>query len=56
MCQRELGRERGEAVVGQCTDTAHGWDEFTHGSYHTAAAALIRTPDDIQVSNLAPWN
>lgn len=29
---------------------------FTHGSYHTAAAALIRKPDDIQVSNLAPWN
>lgn len=31
-------------------------DEFTHGSHHAAAAALIRTPDDIQASNLAPWN
>lgn len=58
----ERDRERvSESVweaAGQRIETAHGetWDEFTRGSYHTAAAALITTPDDIQVSNLAPWN
>lgn len=57
MCLWEIEAER--QAVGQRIEAAHGWtrDEFTHGSYHAAAAAaLIRTPDDIQASNLAPWN
>lgn len=51
MCQWVSGGEAG----GWSVDRGKTRDEFTRGSYQ-AAAAPIRTPDDIQVSKLVPWN